>query len=83
MKNNIPVEENTATPSAGARQPAGKSSMPDANLGLHAVKFESARTAEEDKGAALRCINKQIENDGGVAWDVRNTDNFSSKDNDL
>ena len=82
MKTTIPTEMTSAMPSAGATQPAGKSSMPDAVLGRHATKTESVTDAAEVKGAARKAIDKQLENDGGVAWNVRNTDNNSSDDND-
>lgn len=50
----------TAMPSSGGTTPAGKSDLPDANLGLHANTTATVRDAKEDVGSAKRCIEQQV-----------------------
>ena len=69
MKTTIPVETPDGTPNAGARQPKGKSSECDAVLLGHDPGARTAvavKTATEDKGVARRCIDKQVQGDGGA-----------------
>jgi hypothetical protein len=66
VRKNFPAKspEGQGGPQEGARQMAGKSSMPTAALrtGLQ-PKPEAVREAKCDEGAARRCINQQLERD--------------------
>ena len=66
MKTTIPQAPPDGTPNAGARKMAGKSSMPDANVSesLHPT-VESVTEAKEEKGIARKCIDIQVQGDGG------------------
>ena len=54
------------TPEAGARRPDGKPDDYDDSLNKRHIRpAEAVRQATEDKGATLRCVNKQIGVDEG------------------
>jgi hypothetical protein len=67
MKTTIPAEPGKSTPSAGACRVTGKSIAPEATLrtGLQ-PKGEATKQAEEVKGVARKCIDIQVQGDGGA-----------------
>jgi hypothetical protein len=62
----IPASPGKSTPQAGATTVAGKSNAPDATLrtGMQ-PKPEAIREAQEVKGVARKCIDVQVQGDGG------------------
>ena len=68
MKTTIPALPEDGTPNAGARKMAGKSNDAEANLLGHDhanLPVTAVKEAEEDKGAARKCIDIQVDGDGG------------------
>ena len=67
-KTTIPDGPGDGTPQAGSSQPAGKSSECDAVLLGHDPGIrpsEAVKEATEVKGAARKCIDIQVQGDGG------------------